>query len=110
MGYDTLLVMLQKLGFQIYWDKVVPPTQQITLLGVNIDCVSKQLSLPDSKVQEICEWCGKKKATKHELQQLIGCLNWAVRLVRGGRTFLRRLINVMCSLKRKYHRIRLMAA
>jgi hypothetical protein len=52
----------------------------------------------------------QKKATKKELQQLIGKLNWAARVVRGGRTFLRRLIDIMCSLKYKRHHIRITAS
>ena len=54
-------------------------------------------------------WLKKKKAMKQELQQLIGKLNWAARVVRGGRKFLRRLIDLMCTLKRKHYHVRLSA-
>ena len=113
-AYETLLSLLQKLGFKINWDKVASASQQMTFLGINICSVSRQLSLPQEKLEEIRTllktWECKKKATKHELMQLVGKLNWAARLVRGGRTFLRRLIDIMCSLKRKHHRIRLTAS
>ena len=42
-----------------------------------------------------------------QLQQLIGRLNWGAKVIKGGRTFLRRLIDLMCSLKRRHHHIRL---
>ena len=113
-GYKTLLKLLQELGFIINWDKVALPAQQVTFLGIDIDSVSRQLSLPQHKLQEmrslLHSWTHKKKATKKELQQLVGKLNWAARVVRGGRTFLRRIIDIMCSLKRKYHHIRLTAS
>ena len=113
-AYNTLLALLQSLGFIINWNKVEPASQQITFLGINICSVTHQLSLPQEKLQEIKTllhtWEGKKKATKLELMKLVGKLNWAARLVRGGRTFLRRLIDIMCSLRRKHHRIRLTAS
>jgi hypothetical protein len=46
-----------------------------------------------------------KRVKKIQLQQLIGKLNWAARAVRGGRTFLRRLIDLSNSVKRKHHYI-----
>ena len=47
----------------------------------------------------------KRKCTKLHLQRLLGKLNWAARVVRGGRTFLRRLITLANSVKRPYHRV-----
>ena len=52
-------------------------------------------------------WLHKKRATKKELQSLVEKLNWAAKVVRGGHTFLRRLIDIMCTLKRTHHHIRL---
>lgn len=112
-GYDILIALLQDLGWIINWDKVVLPAQQVTFLGISIDSVSRSLSLPDGKLielqNELSHWSTKKKATKAELQSLIGKLNWAARVVKGGRTFLRRLIDIMITLKKKSHRIRLNA-
>ena len=51
----------------------------------------------------------KKSATNKQLQQLIGKLNWAARVIRRGRTFLRRLIDVICNLKHATHHTRLNA-
>ena len=110
-AYTELLSLLQNLGFTINWDKVEAPCQKLTFLGVEIDSVSRTLSLPTDKLSELQtllnSWLHKKKATKKELQSLVGKLNWAARVERGGRTFLRRLIDVMCTLKRKHHHIRL---
>ena len=71
----------------------------------------RTLSLPEAKLSKlkacILTWQTKRKATKKELKSLIGRLNWASRVVRGGRTFLRRLIDLMCGVKKPHHHIRL---
>ena len=111
LAYEDLLLVLQSLGFTINWDKVVEPSQCVTFLGVEINSITQTLSLPMDKLLELKSlltlWEGVKKTTKHMLQQLIGKLNWAARCVKGGRTFMRRLISAMCSLKRKHYHIRL---
>ena len=47
----------------------------------------------------------RKTCQKHHLQCLVGKLRWAARVVRGGRTFLRRLITVMNSAKYRHHHV-----
>lgn len=110
-GYDLLLEVLQKLGFKINFKKAEPPVQKIVFLGIEIDSVHRTLSLPVNKMlelrEELAKWQSKSKATKHELQRLVGKLNWAAKVIKGGRTFLRRLIDLMCTLKRKHHHVRL---
>ena len=108
LDLDTTINVLVSLGLEINWDKVEPPNQKITFLGVLIDTCSRTLSLPDDKLSDtknlVKLWLTKKRATKKELQQFIGKLNWACRVVRGGRTFLRRLINATMKLKATHHR------
>lgn len=112
-GYNTLIQLLQQLGFDVNMDKCVPPCQKLTYLGVEICTVSRTLGLNAEKTLNLISklnlqrWQHKKSATKRELQQLIGKLNWAPRVIRGGRTFLRRLIDLMGSVKRNSHHVRL---
>lgn len=110
-GYELLCDTLKKVGFDINMKKVEPPSQKMVFLGIEIDSVNCCLSLPVQKLcelkDELTKWKSKCKATKHELQQLIGKLNWGAKVVKGGRTFLRRLIDLMCSLKKKHHHVRL---
>ena len=110
-GHDLLLETLEKLGFEINFKKVEYPSQKMVFLGIEIDSVQCSLSLPDNKLHEmkieLAKWQTKTKATKLELQQLIGRLNWGAKVIKGGRTFLRRLIDLMCSLKRKHHHTRI---
>lgn len=109
VAFDTLLNLLESLGFTINWSKVVYPTQCLIFLGVEIDTVQCELRLSDDRVSELLsllkETSYKSKCTKLHLQRLLGKLNWAARVVRGGRTFLRRLITLANSVKRPHHRV-----
>ena len=62
-----------------------------------------ELSLPQNKLDEskllINTFLNRKRASKRQLQQLAGKLNWACRVVHGGRTFLRRILDSMNSLR-----------
>lgn len=43
----------------------------------------------------------KKRASKRQLESLIGELNWACQVIQGGRNFLRRVINAKNTLRRQ---------
>ncbi len=113
-AFNALIALVQRLGFDINWEKVVLPCQNLTFLGVVINSVARTLALPEGKLQELRQllstWCSRKKATKLDLQKLLGKLNWAARVIKGGRTFVRRLIDLMCTLKCKHHHVRLNAS
>ena len=107
-AFNELVNLITNLGLTVNWDKVSPPTQNIDFLGVHINTVDRRLSLPLVKLEElytlICSWSNKKRASKKNLQRLVGKLSWAARVIRGGRTFLRRLINLSNKLKGDRHR------
>jgi hypothetical protein len=111
---DYLVELVYGLGFGVNWDKVEQPSQQQTFLGVKIDCVKITLSLPDKKLAEVklllVSWLKKSKVTKRGLQQIIGKLSWCARVIRGGRTFVRNLINLLPRVKQAHHFVRLNAA
>ena len=108
---NVLINLLRKLGFAINWSKVAGPSKSIIFLGINFDSVNFQLTLPDNKVSEtlslLQEFLNKRRASKRQLQRLAGKLNWASRVVRGGRTYLRRVLNLQNSIKSPLHKARL---
>ena len=53
----------------------------------------------------VLQWSKKKRVSKKELLRLLGKLNWCCKVIRGGRTFLRRLIDLSMRLKKNHHRI-----
>lgn len=107
----TLIRLVRKLGFSISWPKVVGPTQKITFLGVDIDTVSSTLSLGADKLgklkEQLSNFYKRKRASKLQLQQLAGLLNWATSAVRGGKFFLRRILDSMTTLQHARHKVRL---
>ena len=80
-------------------------------LGILVDSVSLTLTLPLEKMQVMLEllneFSSKKVASKKELQRLAGNLAHCATIVRAGRTFSRRIINLVKGFPTKYDRIRL---
>ena len=91
--------------------KSVGPTTSIVFLGILIDTVEGELRLPQDKLSQlqltISHWRGRKACRKQELLSLIGSLSHACKVVRSGRTFLRRLIDLSTKATRLDHFIRL---
>jgi hypothetical protein len=110
---NALWGLLRCLGFAISWGKVEGPTQAITFLGIRIDSVAFTLELPEPKLEDlrscINSFQGRKRASLHSLQQLAGKLNWACQVVRGGRTYLRRVLDVIKPLRKSHHKAKLSA-
>ena len=94
--------------------KLVPPTQRLVFLGVQLDTLLCQMSLPQPKLQDlqtlVSHFSTKHCANKKQLQQLAGKVNWACRVVFGGRTFLRRILDTMNSLTSSSAKCRLSEA
>lgn len=92
---------LTDMGWQINEDKVVHPSKSLTFLGIAVDIDAHQLSVPEAKLKDMLlqleSFRGRRHATKREVEKLVGRLNFAAKVVRGGRTFLRRMINVINS-------------
>ena len=81
--FETLLNLLSNLGFQINWNKVVYPTQQLVFLRVLLDTVEGIMSLPVDKLEALkfflLEFSLRRRAFKRQLQVLAGKLNCACR-------------------------------
>lgn len=107
----VLLQLLRKLGFRISYRKVVGPCQQITFLGIQINTANSTLTLDNDKVkrlkQQLVDFSAKSRATKRQLQSLAGTLNFATQVIRGGRFFLRRILDTIAHLKGPRHKARL---
>lgn len=92
--------------FTISQHKLAPPTRKLTFLDIELDTVACSMTLPQEKLHEcqavISSFLHKRRATKNQLQRLAdkpgGKLNWACRVVYGGRTFLRRVLDTMTTI------------
>ena len=72
-------------------------------LGLELDSIKLEIRLPESKLRRLQlllkEWEGKRAGKKRDLLSLIGYLHHASKVVRQGRSFLRRLINLSMAVK-----------
>ena len=110
-AYMALRSLLLELGFTISPSKLVPPCQKLVFLGVEIDTTKLTLSLSEKKLADLkiflVSFKSKVRASKRQLQQLAGRLNWACKVVFGGRTFLRRILDLMNTLQKQSAKCRL---
>ena len=110
----TCLRVCESLGVPIADHKIGGPATILTFLGIEIDTDAGVLRLPREKLVRlhglIASWSGRKSCTKRELLSLIGQLQHACRVVRPGRTFLRRMIDLSTVAKELHHHIRLSTA
>ena len=98
-AYNILVTLLKDLWFTISKQKLVPTTQRPVFLGVQLDTISSTMTLLQDKLTDLqailCCFQTKRRATKTQLQWLAGKLHWACRVVYGGRTFPRRILDTL---------------
>ena len=100
--------LLRSLGFYVAYKKVSSPAQVQRYLGIDIDTINMRLMLPEDKMrklkQELVFFQGRRKATHRQLQRLCGILSHCSSLVKGGRTFSHRVIELLRGMqgKRRY--------
>ena len=103
------------LGVPLAEHKRDGPTTCLTFLGIEVDTAASQLRLPQDKLSRLTslleEWGDRKVCERRELESLIGTLHHACKVVRSGRSFLRRMIDLLKGTKHRHpcrpHPIRL---
>lgn len=108
---NCLIRLLGQLGFTIAWHKCSSPATKCVFLGVEIDSIGMTMSLPSSKLDrlnhELEFFNGRSRATVRQIQRLCGIMSYASRVIRGGRTFTRRVIDLLKNLPPGTTRVRL---
>ena len=98
---DTMIRSCAHLGVPLASQKTVGPTTCLTFLGITIDTLANELRLPPDKLTRLrsllAEWGDRKVCNQRELESLIGLLNHACKVIRPGRSFLRRMLNLLKS-------------
>ena len=97
--------VLSLLGFDISLKKVTAPAQVSVFLGITIDSVNMELSLPVAKVEKL-KLCintlvAKGTASKKELECVGSLVSHCSYVVRGGRTFSRRIFDLSACYSRE---------
>ena len=86
MCRDTVIFLLQYLGYVINWKKsVLTPVQKIEFLGLKVNSVNLEISLTDEKIQKVktkCQNLLTEPATSIlELTRVIGLLTSTIQAV-----------------------------
>lgn len=105
------LALCETLGVPVASHKTEGPTSWLVFLGIELDTQQRIVRLPDIKLRrlqkDIRKWESKKVCTKRELLSLIGQLQHACCVVRPGRSFLRRMIDLSKGVRELHHKVRL---
>ena len=108
---STLLQTCTSLGVPIAPEKCEGPATTLTVLGIEIDSKLMQLRLPADKlsrlVSSLLEWRDRKSCSKRELLSLLGSLQHAAKVIKPGRAFVRRVIDLTTTRRHIEARIRL---
>ena len=108
---DKLLEIFEDIGLPVAPKKLEGPSTSLTFLGIEIDTVSLEIRLPADKLHRLQDllrsWLSRSSCTKQELESLIGYLSHACYVVRAGKSFLRRLIELVGVARRAHHFVRL---
>ncbi len=100
-----------RLGLPLHPTKCEGPTTILVFLGIELDSVLQIARLPREKflatLQLLQFWSTKAWCTRKELESLCGSLHHVCKVVPPGRSFLRRMLNLLCGFRNPNHPIRL---
>ena len=101
---ELALHLCSILGFPVMSEKVFGPSTSLEFLGFLVDSIAMEIRLPEAKLHQLKHilqsWVSRKSCSKRELLSLIGSLQHASAVVKPGRGFLRRMIDLS---KRSMH-------
>ena len=98
-SYDALTHLMRQLGLTVSEKKLVPPSTQVTCLGVLIDTVKGTIAIPPEKLEQINEavshWLTKDMASRRQLQSILGLLLYVHKCVKPACIFLNRMLELL---------------
>ena len=109
----TVIAILRRIGFFVSFKKLRAPNTTVRFLGIDIYSVALEMRLPEDKLAKLMltldSMKGRSKTTRRELERLGGILAHCSKVVRGGRTFCRRIYDAINSIREPHHKVRLAA-
>ena len=98
-----LLFVLQNLGFYVHRGKLGLPTRVLKFLGFLLDSQQMVVTVPPDKIAEaiilIQQALSSSWLPLKFWERIVGKLNFMARAIYGGRTFLRRIIDLTVRIK-----------
>ena len=111
LNLDITHHVCDRLGIPLADEKEEGPATRLTYIGYQLDTAELTISLPPEKLARISalvsEWQLKRRCTKRELSSFTGTLQHASTVVRSGRTFIRRMYDLLACAKRPSHHLNL---
>lgn len=106
-----LCTIFHRLRLPLSEKKTIGPTCELKYFGINLDFDKMQARLPREKIDRIflfiLQISSQKSCTRKDLEQLVGHLNFASRVIRPGRLFVFYLYRLMSSVKESNHHVNL---
>ena len=103
---QQVLSIFDHLQVPVATEKLEGPATKLTFLGIELDTSLMTKRLPSTKLTELkttlASWLGKKYCLTKELQSLTGKLQHACKVVQPGRTFLRRMFELLKGAHKKH--------
>ena len=101
----------RELNLPLAEEKRVGPVTLLDFLGIELDTVQMEIRLPPAKLMHtkelVASWRGRKSCRVRELQSLVGSLQHACKVVCPGRTFMRRMHELLRRPKKNSDYLRL---
>ena len=105
VAFQVLGQILEKIGIKESVAKAQAPDFIMIFLEVLFNTIEMMMTITDDRLVEIRsiihEWLRRKTATLHDMQKLLGKLNFICGTVRAGRVFVSRMINKMRNMPTK---------
>ena len=93
----ALQAVMDTLGVAQAEKKICPPTQCMVWLGIRFDTLAMTMDIPPAKMTEVMtcmrEWSNRTRATRREIQSLLGLLNFVASVAPPARLFTNRLLD-----------------
>ena len=107
---ERVRAVCNDIGVPLAVDKIEGPVPCLTFLGIELDMQAGVMRLPADRLfrlrDSLVRWATRKTCCRRELESLVGTLQHACRVVKPGRAFLRRMIDLLSATK-DHHHIRL---
>ena len=108
---QTIIAAFHDLNIPLAEDKIEGPSTIITYLGIIINSLLMTIEIPEERYNDsltyLHDWLQRRTCTQRQIKSLIGKLGFISKVVRPGRLFSRRLIDLSTTVKRLHHHITL---
>lgn len=101
LDFKRVRELLQELGVNEAVDKATPPSTTMTWIGVDFDTIALEMRIPEDKLSDtlslLRKWKHKSRATRRELQQVLGKLFHVSKCCKPARLFVGRMLETLRS-------------